>query len=211
LPERGQGRARQRTLRILERVGLAGFADRSVTALSGGWPASRRRCLLLEPTLVLLDEPLGALDLKLREHELAQCRPPSTAFLYILRPVGGAGHVSRWRYEQGRFEQVGSPRELYHRPATSFVASVQRANANQWRSTAARDNASPATGEGSPCACAFPAARSSSAGRDRRRRHLLRAARGSGARHPAQALPAGQRRFAGRVAAVLFDTPIRRC
>ena len=85
----GTAEAAERTRAMLERVGLPGFADRRVDDLSGGQRqrVAIARCLVLEPTLVLLDEPLGALDLKLREHmkiELKQLQATfGTTFVYI--------------------------------------------------------------------------------------------------------------------------------
>jgi spermidine/putrescine transport system ATP-binding protein len=116
---------------MLERVGLKGFGERRVTALSGGQRqrVAIARCLVLEPTLVLLDEPLGALDLKLREHmkiELKQLQGTfNTTFAYITHDQSEALVMSDRIavMNQGKFEQVGSPRELYHDPATPFVAS----------------------------------------------------------------------------------------
>ena len=96
------------------------------------------RCLVLEPTLVLLDEPLGALDLKLREHmkiELKQLQGTfNTTFAYITHDQSEALVMSDRIavMNQGRFEQVGSPRELYHNPATPFVASFV-GETNRWQ------------------------------------------------------------------------------
>jgi spermidine/putrescine transport system ATP-binding protein len=123
--------AQARAGRMLERVGLKGLADRRVTALSGGQRqrVAIARCLVLEPTLVLLDEPLGALDLKLREHmkiELKQLQGAfNTTFAYITHDQSEALVMSDRIavMNGGRFEQVGSPRDLYHNPATPFVAS----------------------------------------------------------------------------------------
>ncbi|WP_230530293.1 ABC transporter ATP-binding protein [Microvirga roseola] len=136
--------AEERANRMLERVGLKGFGDRRVTALSGGQRqrVAIARCLVLEPTLVLLDEPLGALDLKLREHmkiELKQLQATfNTTFAYITHDQSEALVMSDRIavMNQGRFEQVGSPRELYHSPATPFVASFV-GETNRWQGEAA--------------------------------------------------------------------------
>jgi spermidine/putrescine transport system ATP-binding protein len=136
--------ADERANRMLERVGLKGFGDRRVTALSGGQRqrVAIARCLVLEPTLVLLDEPLGALDLKLREHmkiELKQLQGTfNTTFAYITHDQSEALVMSDRIavMNQGQFEQVGSPRELYHNPATPFVASFV-GETNKWQGEAA--------------------------------------------------------------------------
>ncbi|MXQ11567.1 ABC transporter ATP-binding protein [Microvirga makkahensis] len=135
--------AEERANRMLERVGLKGFGERRVTALSGGQRqrVAIARCLVLEPTLVLLDEPLGALDLKLREHmkiELKQLQATfNTTFAYITHDQSEALVMSDRVavMNQGRFEQVGSPRELYHHPATPFVASFV-GETNRWQGEA---------------------------------------------------------------------------
>jgi spermidine/putrescine transport system ATP-binding protein len=147
---RGVGRAEadDRATRMLERVGLIGFGDRQVTALSGGQRqrVAIARCLVLEPTLVLLDEPLGALDLKLREHmkiELKQLQGTfNTTFAYITHDQSEALVMSDRIavMNQGRFEQVGSPRELYHNPATPFVASFV-GETNRWQGAVASGSA----------------------------------------------------------------------
>ncbi len=89
---------------------------------------------MLEPTLLLLDEPLGALDLKLREHmkiELKQLQAAfGTTFVYITHDQSEAlvlsDHVAVMN--RGRFEQLGTPQELYYSPATAFVAGFVGAN-----------------------------------------------------------------------------------
>ena len=129
---------------MLDRVGLKGFGDRQVTALSGGQRqrVAIARCLVLEPTLVLLDEPLGALDLKLREHmkiELKQLQGTfNTTFAYITHDQSEALVMSDRIavMNQGQFEQVGSPRELYHNPETPFVASFV-GETNRWQGVVA--------------------------------------------------------------------------
>jgi spermidine/putrescine transport system ATP-binding protein len=92
------------------------------------------RSLVLEPTLLLLDEPLGALDLKLREHmkiELKQLQASfGTTFVYITHDQSEAlvlsDHVGVMSH--GRFEQLGTPQDLYYRPQTPFVAGFVGAN-----------------------------------------------------------------------------------
>ena len=121
---------------MLERVGLAGAQDKRVDALSGGQRqrVAIARSLVLEPTLLLLDEPLGALDLKLREHmkiELKQLQAAfGTTFVYITHDQSEAlvlsDHVGVMN--QGRFEQLGTPQDLYYRPQTPFVAGFVGAN-----------------------------------------------------------------------------------
>jgi spermidine/putrescine transport system ATP-binding protein len=138
LARRGVARAERtkRAAAMLERVGLAGAADKRTDQLSGGQRqrVAIARSLVLEPTLLLLDEPLGALDLKLREHmkvELKQLQSAfGTTFVYITHDQSEALVLSDrvGVMNQGRFEQLGSPQELYYSPATSFVAGIVGAN-----------------------------------------------------------------------------------
>jgi spermidine/putrescine transport system ATP-binding protein len=121
---------------MLKRVGLPGAQDKRVDQLSGGQRqrVAIARSLVLEPTLLLLDEPLGALDLKLREHmkiELKQLQADfGTTFVYITHDQSEAlvlsDHVAVMN--QGRFEQIGTPQQLYYEPATAFVAGFVGAN-----------------------------------------------------------------------------------
>ena len=138
LARRGVGRAERmrRAEAMLERVGLAGAAPKRTDELSGGQRqrVAIARSLVLEPTLLLLDEPLGALDLKLREHmkvELKQLQSAfGTTFVYITHDQSEALVLSDrvGVMNHGRFEQLGSPQELYYSPATSFVAGFVGAN-----------------------------------------------------------------------------------
>jgi spermidine/putrescine transport system ATP-binding protein len=138
LARRGMDRAQRlrRSNDMLARVGLAGASNKRVDELSGGQRqrVAIARSLVLEPTLLLLDEPLGALDLKLREHmkiELKQLQAAfGTTFVYITHDQSEAlvlsDHVAVMN--QGRFEQVGTPQDLYYRPQTPFVAGFVGAN-----------------------------------------------------------------------------------
>jgi len=138
LARRGMGRAERvrRSEQMLERVGLGGASGKRVDELSGGQRqrVAIARSLVLEPTLLLLDEPLGALDLKLREHmkiELKQLQAAfGTTFVYITHDQSEAlvlsDHVGVMSH--GRFEQLGTPQDLYYRPQTPFVAGFVGAN-----------------------------------------------------------------------------------
>jgi spermidine/putrescine transport system ATP-binding protein len=138
LARRGVGRAERdrKAQAMLDRVGLAGAAGKRVDALSGGQRqrVAIARSLVLEPTLLLLDEPLGALDLKLREHmkiELKQLQAAfGTTFVYITHDQSEALVLSDrvGVMNRGRFEQLGTPQELYYHPATAFVAGFVGAN-----------------------------------------------------------------------------------
>src|SRR5204862_885133 len=116
---------------MLTRVGLSGAQAKRVDQLSGGQKqrVAIARSLVLEPTLLLLDEPLGALDLKLREHmkiELKQLHADfGTTFVYITHDQSEALVLSDQVavMSAGRFEQVGTPQELYYQPRTPFVAA----------------------------------------------------------------------------------------
>jgi spermidine/putrescine transport system ATP-binding protein len=138
LVRRGVARAeiRSKVDAMLARVGLSGAQGRRIDQLSGGQKqrVAIARSLVLEPTLLLLDEPLGALDLKLREHmklELKQLQAHfGTTFVYITHDQSEAlvlsDHVAVMN--AGRFEQVGTPQELYYHPKTPFVAAFVGAN-----------------------------------------------------------------------------------
>ena len=115
----------------LEKVGL-GFADkRKPSQLSGGQRqrVAIARALVNEPRVLLLDEPLGALDLKLREQmqfELKKLQQElGITFIFVTHDQGEALSMSDRVavFNNGRIEQVDTPRELYMRPRTPFVAS----------------------------------------------------------------------------------------
>ena len=132
LRQRGVSRAeiRQRVGAVLERVGLPGVEARRVDQLSGGQKqrVAIARCMVLEPDVLLLDEPLGALDLKLREHMKVELKALqaafNTTFVYITHDQSEALVMSDnvAVMNKGRFEQIGPPQEVYGAPRTAFVA-----------------------------------------------------------------------------------------
>jgi len=141
LRRRGERKDRIRTkvASILERVDLPGFERKKVSQLSGGQKqrVAIARCLVLEPAVLLLDEPLGALDLKLREQmkvELKKLQTQvGTTFVYITHDQSEAlvmsDHVAVMN--RGKFEQIDTPQNLYAHPKTPFVARFVGDN-NSW-------------------------------------------------------------------------------
>jgi spermidine/putrescine transport system ATP-binding protein len=121
---------RRRTTAILELVHLGGYEKRRTNELSGGQQqrVALARALVNEPNVLLLDEPLGALDLKLRKRlqvELKRIQQEvGITFVYVTHDQEEALTMSDRIavMHRGRIEQVGAPEDLYDRPATSFVA-----------------------------------------------------------------------------------------
>jgi spermidine/putrescine transport system ATP-binding protein len=144
LHRRGETRAdiARKVAAILKRVDLGGFESKKVDQLSGGQKqrVAIARCLVLEPAVLLLDEPLGALDLKLREQmkvELKKLQSKvGTTFVYITHDQSEALVMSDYVavMNRGRFEQVDTPQNLYNKPRTPFVAQFVGEN-NAWSGT----------------------------------------------------------------------------
>lgn len=116
---------------MLGRVSLHGFENKKVTELSGGQRqrVAIARSLVMKPSILLLDEPLGALDRKLREHMKIELKllqkELGTTFIYITHDQSEALVMSDKVavMNKGRFEQIDTPRNLYKNPKTAFVAS----------------------------------------------------------------------------------------
>ncbi len=116
---------------MLELIALPGYADRRIDELSGGQKqrVAIARALAVEPKVLLLDEPLSALDLKLRQHMRAELRTiqrrAGITFIYITHDQGEALVMSDRVavMSQGNVEQVGPSLEIYNHPRTAFVAS----------------------------------------------------------------------------------------
>ncbi|MEV4314137.1 ABC transporter ATP-binding protein [Actinocrispum sp. NPDC049592] len=121
---------RRRAEEALHTVRLEGFAERKPSQLSGGQRqrVALARALVNRPKVLLLDEPLGALDLKLRQAmqvELKQIqRDVGITFVFVTHDQDEALTMSDRIavFNNGRIEQVGSPSEVYDCPATEFVA-----------------------------------------------------------------------------------------
>ena len=123
----------------MERVGLPGFEEKKIEQLSGGQQqrVAIARSLVMDPTVLLLDEPLGALDLKLREQmkvELKKLQAQvGTTFIYITHDQSEALVMSDFVavMNAGCFEQIDTPQNLYGSPLTPFVARFVGEN-NAW-------------------------------------------------------------------------------
>ena len=126
----GKAERRQRAAEMLDSVRLGEFGARRPTQLSGGQRqrVALARALVNRPKVLLLDEPLGALDLKLREEMQVELktiqRDVGITFVFVTHDQGEALSMSNRIavFNNGRIEQVGSPREIYERPTTAFVA-----------------------------------------------------------------------------------------
>lgn len=122
---------RSKAEQLLELVALTGQADKKPTELSGGQRqrVAVARALAVEPAVLLLDEPLSALDLKLRQHMRAELkdiqRKTGVTFIYITHDQGEALSMSDRVavMNEGRIEQVASAQELYEKPLTPFAAT----------------------------------------------------------------------------------------
>jgi len=119
-----------RTKKILDLVELPGFENRRISQLSGGQMqrVALARALISDPDVLLLDEPLGALDLKLRlqlQVELKQLQQRvGTTFIYVTHDQGEALTMSDTIavMNAGKIMQLGNPLEIYERPTNKFVA-----------------------------------------------------------------------------------------
>lgn len=115
----------------LATVQLSGFEKRKPSQLSGGQRqrVALARALVVKPKVLLLDEPLGALDLKLREQMQVELkalqRQLGITFIFVTHDQEEALTLSDRVavFNQGRIEQLGTPKELYEKPASKFVAS----------------------------------------------------------------------------------------
>ena len=119
-----------RVTEALRMVRLVGYEQRKPSQLSGGQRqrVALARALVNRPRVLLLDEPLGALDLKLREEMQIELKAiqqqVGITFIYVTHDQEEALTMSNRLavFNKGRIEQVGAPAEVYERPATRFVA-----------------------------------------------------------------------------------------
>ena len=132
LKERGEPKASMNEIieRMLDIVGLTEFGGRKPRQLSGGEQqrVALARSLVLEPTVLLLDEPLGALDLKMRQHMQVELKNlqhrVGITFIYVTHDQEEALVMSDRIavMNEGRIEQIGPSHEVYELPRTKFVA-----------------------------------------------------------------------------------------
>jgi iron(III) transport system ATP-binding protein len=121
---------RDKVMRVLKAVQLDHLAEREATKLAGGQQQrlALARALVMEPALLLLDEPLSNLDAKLRERmrfELKRLqRELGITTVYVTHDQSEALALSHSIavMSEGRIQQIGTPREIYERPVNSFVA-----------------------------------------------------------------------------------------
>jgi putative spermidine/putrescine transport system ATP-binding protein len=125
-----KGERRRRANEMLEAVRLGEYGGRRPNQLSGGQRQriALARALVNKPKVLLLDEPLGALDLKLREEMQVELKTiqhdVGITFVFVTHDQGEALSMSDRIavFNKGRIEQVGTPRQVYDHPTTAFVA-----------------------------------------------------------------------------------------
>jgi putative spermidine/putrescine transport system ATP-binding protein len=121
---------RARALKALERVKLQGYENRKPSQLSGGQRqrVALARALVNEPKVLLLDEPLGALDLKLRHEMQLELKEIQKAvgitFIFVTHDQEEALTMADRIavFNEGKIVQIGTPREIYEKPNSTFVA-----------------------------------------------------------------------------------------
>ena len=126
----GEGEIRERVSEMLALVNLRGFEKRNVTLLSGGQQqrVAIARALINKPKVLLLDEPLGALDLKLRKDMQVELKNIQTktgiTFIYVTHDQEEALSMSDVVVvmADGKIQQIGTPTDIYNEPVNAFVA-----------------------------------------------------------------------------------------
>ena len=121
---------REKVRHVLEIVDLEGFEKRSVSSLSGGQQqrVAIARALVNEPEILLLDEPLGALDLKMRQEMQLELKSMheqlGITFIYVTHDQEEALAMSDTIVvmDQGKIQQIGRPEDIYNEPKNAFVA-----------------------------------------------------------------------------------------
>ncbi|TJX60938.1 ABC transporter ATP-binding protein [Soehngenia saccharolytica] len=121
---------KQKVTRMLELVNLSGFEKRNIESLSGGQQQriAIARALVNEPKVLLLDEPLGALDLKLRKEMQVELKKMQQSvgitFVYVTHDQEEALTMSDTVVvmDKGRIQQIGTPIDIYNEPQNRFVA-----------------------------------------------------------------------------------------
>ena len=149
---------RQRVLEMLEVVSLKGFENRKPDALSGGQQqrVAIARALVNRPKVLLLDEPLGALDLRLRkdmQNELKRIQQQmGITFIYVTHDQEEALTMSDTVVvmDKGRIQQIGTPEDIYNEPKNAFVADFI-GESNILNGTMVRDNVVKMYGKEFPC------------------------------------------------------------
>ena len=153
-----EGEIRQRVTEMLEVVSLKGFDRRRIDQLSGGQQqrVAIARALVNRPKVLLLDEPLGALDLRLRkdmQNELKRIQQQmGITFIYVTHDQEEALTMSDTVVvmDKGRIQQIGTPEDIYNEPKNAFVADFI-GESNILNGVMVRDNVVKMYGREFPC------------------------------------------------------------
>lgn len=153
-----QNEIQKQVMEMLELVSLKGFEHRSVTSLSGGQQqrVAIARALVNRPKVLLLDEPLGALDMRLRkdmQNELKNIQQAlGITFIYVTHDQEEALSMSDTVVvmNEGVIQQIGTPEDIYNEPKNAFVADFI-GESNILNGTMVRDNVVKMYGKEFPC------------------------------------------------------------